>query len=132
MPEYCEQLLSGYTVAVGCRNVLPGECKAAISIYNRNFENHGKDNHASYALLSVPVEILESLVMQVEPLKQFGSFQKYHEYYKSRTQLKSYEKIYPVIIDTVFGCVIEDGWNRFHSYVEVGIQIIPCLIQVGE
>ena len=130
MMYYGNELLRKYKIAVGSPEMLNAECQAAIAIYNKNLDGKGKVVRSIYAYLLVPTEELKQLIMQIEPLKKFKTFQDYHNHYKNASVLKTYDKQYPVIIDSVFGCVIEDGWNRFHSYVECGNSMIPCLVQI--
>ena len=53
----------------------------------------------------------------------FESFDHYHEWYTGKG-LSDYDTVFPVILSDCDEC-IEDGWHRFHLYIDKGIDIIP-------
>lgn len=129
--DYIECFRERYFVQCGEASDLSSECQQAIKIYNANVDGKCNGLRNRYILMQVPALELEKFLMRVEPLSRFGSFSAYHEYYKKTASLKRYDRILPIVLDSVFGCVIEDGWKRFHSYVEQGVMVIPCLLQIG-
>lgn len=70
---------------------------------------------------------------------EYDTFEEYHKWYHDRT--KEYHKwyrdgtdhgdsIFPIVLaDT--GEFIEDGWHRFHSYVDKGLETIPFVEYMG-
>ena len=79
-------------------------------------------------LYEIPMTVLKEDVHSSLEVGLFSSFEDYHNYYTSTHELKEHAEIWPVFLDKMFGCVIEDGWQRFHSYVKQGVEKIPCLL----
>lgn len=53
---------------------------------------------------------------------QFDSFDDYHERYYDGTDHG--DSVFPIVVSDCEE-YIEDGWHRFHSYVEKGLKKIP-------
>lgn len=102
--------------------------KNSVIAYFKNFDSKKPKETDSFIMLHVPMEILKSLIMQIDSMSHYKNFDNYHAYYKSKVQLTEREEIWPLFLDTCFGCVIDDGWKRFHCYVDSGIEEVPCLL----
>ena len=125
---YIEDLKNQYKIPDDKLYKYKRGCSDALTLYTYNLGRRTKKPPMNYTLLLVPTEVLKDLVMQVDYVCQFPSFDAYHQYYKSKKELKMHEQIIPLILDREFDCVIEDGWGRFHSYVEQGVTSIPCMV----
>lgn len=101
--------------------------KIGINIYFENYDNIYPKCTDRFCEYSIPTEVLKNDLQQILYEEGFMSFEEYHEDFKKRHQIRVRDKILPLFLDETFGCIIEDGWTRFHSYVEQGIEIIPCL-----
>lgn len=99
-----------------------------------------------YGLVQIPLHELIELVRRMliaYPLclggKETTDFQKYHHWYQSkcRTVRGSYDKLWPITLEAEYVesdeydeyDVFQDGWHRFHTYVDKyhGHKLIPCL-----
>lgn len=122
--EYKDYLIGNYNF-----NTITKEYRAAIKLYCstlfKSRYNWGKFKIYYY---EIPMEVLKKdILASIEP-GLFQSFDDYHNYYVTIHGLKEHADIWPVFLDNTFGCVIEDGWQRFHSYVKQGLEIVPCLL----
>ncbi len=73
-------------------------------------------------------DVIEKIMPKVISDKQFDNFKEYHEWYYDYTDHG--DSVFPIVVSQVEyfdGIVdfIEDGWHRFHSYVEKGLKKIP-------
>lgn len=94
-----------------------------------------------YLIGDVPTDKLVEIVMSISnkhtdlEKRWSGDWEAYHAWYVSteRNPEKrwSYEgagENYPLVISPLSKYFIEDGWHRFHRYVEVGLLAIPVLV----
>ena len=57
-----------------------------------------------------------------------ASFAAYHEWYVQNCYNEDNGKsVWPVILNYFDDELLQDGWHRFHSYVERKLKTIPCL-----
>lgn len=121
---YKEYLVGKYNF-----NTISQDYRTAIQLYCANlFKSRYDWGKFDIYYYEIPVEVLKIDILESLEPNLFESFEKYHDYYLSTHKIKEHSKIWPVFLDTMFGCVIEDGWQRFHSYVKQGVKIIPCLL----
>jgi|TARA_R110000803_G_C11751731_1_gene292573 hypothetical protein len=62
----------------------------------------------------------------------FDNFNEYHKWYREENKEDYGDSVFPIIISSDEGIddrfeFIEDGWHRFHSYVDKGITNIPVV-----
>lgn len=72
----------------------------------------------------VPIDIIKEQIMSSDIGIDFDSFEDYHIWYGDPGN--RYERLIPIIIGDP-GEFISDGWHRFHSYVDRGVDIIPVI-----
>jgi hypothetical protein len=57
-----------------------------------------------------------------------GDFNGYHEWFLDHCGTEDHgDSVWPVILDSTGDALLQDGWHRFHSYVERKLEHIPCL-----
>ena len=104
---------------------MPELAKKAVYQYMViNSEGMAKVTDNKYKLSSMSMDKLKKLL---EP--EYGNFDEYHANYMmgfSKLEKKVYKLLYPIIL-SLHGDVIEDGWHRFHMYVEQGLKIVPVI-----
>jgi len=80
-----------------------------------------------------PVLLIEKIMKLEHIQKDFGSFNEYHKWYKKNCTIPRHNKInrWPCVMDSttdlIYNGVLEDGWHRFHRYIEAGHKTIPCV-----
>ncbi len=74
----------------------------------------------------VDIEDIKNLVMSSSDMQQYSSFDNYHEWYGS-SDLEDTNEIYPILM-TPYEDYIEDGWHRFHRYINMGLKEIPVVM----
>lgn len=131
MDSLVNDLVSHYKIGRFRISALPVVYGKALRFYSKNYEARRFDRNHMVMIVNVPVEDLKNAVMKSALAKGFSSFNDYHEDYKKTHIIRDYDEIYPIIIGDLFGCVIEDGWNRFHGYVESGLTLVPCIYEGG-
>lgn len=121
---YKEYLIGKYNF-----NTIPQEYRTAIKLYCSNlFKSRYDWGKFQIYYYKIPTSVLKEDILNSFESGHFKTFEDYHNYYISTHEIKEHEKVWPVFLDTMFGCVIEDGWQRFHSYIKQGIKEIPCLL----
>ena len=67
-----------------------------------------------------------------------GDWFSYHAWYDGNgyKHTANGEKLWPVVLSSFTGEILEDGWNRFHQYVKRNLPVIPAVwfpaIQAGK
>mgnify|MGYP001027686213 FL=1 len=128
MDPIISDLIEKYSIGKFMAQNLPAVYVKAIKFYYMNFETKYYNPNEFFVVLNVPVEVLEDCILQSAKVGKYSTFADYHEEYKSTHDLKDYEEILPIFLDPDFSCIIEDGWHRFHCYVNNGVRLIPCII----
>ena len=107
---------------------LPEDFKTAVILYLRSFYKTKRIDLSKdyrFGLYEVPLMVL---VQDLDKVSQpQGAFSRDQIGYDS----KNFECVWPVFLDRDFGCILEDGSGRLHSYVEQGVEIVPCLLMGG-
>lgn len=57
----------------------------------------------------------------------YGKYAQWHCEGQARGKPKSGTEYWPVILDFDNSEILQDGWHRFHQYVNEGLTQIPCL-----
>ena len=67
-------------------------------------------------------EVIEGVMKWL--CREWDTFEEYHEWYKEGDHTDHGDSVFPIVLS---GCeeYIEDGWHRFHSYVDKGLKKIP-------
>lgn len=107
---------------------LPDNYKDAVRLYLNNYYKGGRPpKNIRVCEYVIPAAILKEDLMKILE-KPYETFRQYHDDYKKTHVLKRFVDVWPIVLDSNFGCVIEDGLNRFHSYVDSGILDVPCIL----
>lgn len=88
-----------------------------------------------FGLVQLPTETIKRLVMVGEnQLNELGlvfkTFNAYHAWYDENIGIPQHDlgqPLWPIILDFDGPQALQDGWHRFHRYVQGGIGSIPCL-----
>jgi len=79
-----------------------------------------------YGIMDVN-DIIEGIRNDYEEL-DFDNFNEYHKWYREESKEDYGDSVFPIILSPNNGFeFIEDGWHRFHSYVDKGIKNIPVI-----
>lgn len=70
---------------------------------------------------------LDFLINEIMPEVDFYTFDEYHNWYITTGEVKKHETILPIIVTDKNVEFIEDGWHRFHHYVNIGLKNIPVV-----
>jgi len=89
-----------------------------------------------FGIVEIPTVVLVKEVMtRNQDMQDWGGdWEGYHGWYKSEgyKHTATGSKPWPVILGSFPDEVLEDGWNRFHQYVERGLPTIPAVWFPGE
>tara|TARA_R110002020_G_scaffold73616_3_gene188838 strand:- start:1870 stop:2415 length:546 start_codon:yes stop_codon:yes gene_type:complete len=109
-----------------------------IDWFNKDEVNYIIDQYAKvygnkkflYGIMDVN-DIIEGLRNDYKEL-DFDDFNKYHKWYRKGGKVDHGDSIFPIILSSDHVRergfeFIEDGWHRFHSYVDKGITNIPVI-----
>lgn len=110
--------------------------KNLMLAYVKKIESHMEEivtakGDSEYGHMVVPVKhmIKEWKKIDSDGKHDFGGiFKKYHEWYQSASKYRTpMPSTWPVILSSFDDELLEDGWNRFHSYVASGAELIEVL-----
>jgi hypothetical protein len=90
-------------------------------------ENYGDRR---FGLVTVPAAALIAAHLQLHRDDDDfpGDFDAYHKWFMDHCGTEDHgESVWPVILDSTGDALLQDGWHRFHSYVERKLEQIPCL-----
>lgn len=112
---------------------MPEHLRQAVRIYciegvdDEDFPEHVAKYRFLYS--EVPVErVKESIMCDKEIAERFKTFDEYHKWYCGNCQIPKHEgSRWPCIVSAFPEETFEDGWHRFHSYVQQGDDTIPIL-----
>jgi len=109
-----------------------------VDWFNEDEVNYIIDQYANvygnkkflYGIMDVK-DIIEGIRKDYENL-DFDDFNKYHKWYRKQGKVDHGDSVFPIILSSDKGVddrfeFIEDGWHRFHSYVDKGITNIPVV-----
>lgn len=117
---------------------LPPEATAATTIYCQDSVDRMPDASQSLQVFQavparwteLPVEVVKERVMRSPELKQdFPDFNAYHAWYMKAGPVPVYgaEDRWPCLPSDFHDEAFQDGWHRFHAYVEAGHTTIPVM-----
>jgi hypothetical protein len=93
-----------------------------------------KYGSCKFGVDEVPADVLVEKIMKLEHIqKDFKSFMDYHKWYKKNCTIPRHKNSnrWPCIMDSttdpIYNGVLEDGWHRFHRYIESEHKTIPCI-----
>jgi hypothetical protein len=94
-------------------------------------KRHGR---RKFGVMNLPIDICKKLIMKVEAIagesleKEHGSFDEYHAWYTTYDMPNHTNRNpYPCILSSFNDELFQDGWHRFHRYVELKMKMIPCV-----
>ena len=109
-----------------------------VDWFNEDEVNYIIDQYANvygnkkflYGIMDVN-DIIEGIRKDYENL-DFDDFNKYHKWYRKQGKVDHGDSVFPIILSSDKSLewdfeFIEDGWHRFHSYVDKGITNIPVV-----
>ncbi len=85
-----------------------------------------------YGIMNVN-DIIEGVMKYGDISRQgWDNFNHYHKWYIKAGSIDHGDSVFPIILSSDEGIddrfeFIEDGWHRFHSYVDKGIKNIPVI-----
>ena len=102
------------------------EVNYIISQYDKVYGN----KKFLYGVMNIN-DIIEGIRNDYEGL-DFDDFNKYHKWYRKQGKVDHGDSLFPIILSSDKSLLngyefIEDGWNRFHSYVDKGVTNIPVI-----
>ncbi len=89
-----------------------------------------KYGERKFGLVTVPTAALIAAQMQLHRDDDDfpGDFDSYHKWFMDHCGTEDHgDSVWPVILDSTGDALLQDGWHRFHSYVERKLEHIPCL-----
>lgn len=93
-----------------------------------------KYGKVKFGMLEVPMKDFCAVVQSKNIIEEdWDSFKEYHKWYMGRCLWKNsnkhYSEIWPSILDGDSDDweVLQDGWHRFHTYVEQGKKTMPLI-----
>lgn len=111
---------------------LSPDAHRALGAYWRDVPRRMDVSRMTFEERAVPVAEAKRLVMRdpgIDPPEENGSFAAYHRWYMRFADIRQHTARWPVILNTDPSdpAWIDDGWHRFHWYVEAGDRTIPTL-----
>ncbi len=77
----------------------------------------------------IDIEELKCKIMENSPV-DFATFEEYHEWYVNPSRYEEpdcFFEVFPIIVSDKEENYIEDGWHRFHHYIDKGIKSVPFI-----
>jgi len=76
----------------------------------------------------VPIELVINKITEwVKREGDYNSFEEYHTIYQSTNDVEYNDSLFPIIVNDDNEEYIEDGWHRFHHYLNKGYSEIPVI-----
>jgi predicted GNAT family acetyltransferase len=94
-----------------------------VDVLINDYASHYPDRRFAYGKL--PLSYLIRKVEKSGILKKEESFEDYHKEYSKTNKAKHTQATIPILIDPSDEEFIEDGWHRFHRYIDLGEEEIP-------
>lgn len=96
-----------------------------------DYSAHYPDRVLSYGL--IPTEKIIDKVSENEVVKDYkGGFMECHEAYASTNPAKHSQADIPLLVSSDEDEFIEDGWHRFHRYIDMGVKEMPVVVYSAE
>lgn len=88
--------------------------------------------HGNKKFLYGIMDINDIIKGVMDTIDDWDDFNKYHKWYRKQGKVDHGDSIFPIILSSDKAIekgyeFIEDGWHRFHSYVDKGITNIPVI-----
>lgn len=104
--------------------------KRAIKLDLEEFVKNFGDEEFGYA--EIPMEKCKEWIMMCDEIK--GDHKDFEEYHKWYGEVERHRRVRPCILnceeDFFTWGLFQDGWHRFHRYVEMGLDKVPVLYYV--
>lgn len=108
---------------------LPKKYRDAVRLYTGDYyKGEQIPGNVRFLEYMIPTSVLVRDLEELARKEGYSDFSAYHNVYASTHDLKKLDEIWPIFLDDNFGCIIEDGISRFHSYVEQKLEFIPCIV----
>jgi hypothetical protein len=93
---------------------------------------HYIDTYGSekFGYVVIPMSVMKDAVMKCgdDISQDFATFDDYHKWFVRQDILvHSARNRWPVILDNTGDSLLQDGWHRFHRYVQLKLLMVPCL-----
>ena len=103
-----------------------------IKIRSRNIKKHlpyciEKYGHLKFGMEEISTEKLKEKILERPDLEGFKKFEDYHAWYKKDCGIPKYSNKNRWACIAESEDVLQDGWHRFHSYVDAGHKTIPLV-----
>lgn len=103
-----------------------------ISIIDQYDEKYGEEK---FGVTNIPVNFCKHYIMTVIDIDgvtltdTYGSFEEYHKWYIGHCGEEKHTKKnpWPCFLSEFDDEFFEDGWHRFHRYVDLKMPSIPCV-----
>jgi len=83
-----------------------------------------------FGVINVPVEVCKEEVMK-HLQGDFKTFEDYHNWYVGYGREKHTRRnAWPCILSDVKDEFLQDGWHRFHRYIDLKMEKIPCICYI--
>jgi hypothetical protein len=83
-----------------------------------------------FGVINIPVEVCKEEVMK-HLQGDFKTFNDYHTWYVSHSREKHTRRnAWPCILSDFKGEFFQDGWHRFHRYIDLKMENIPCICYI--
>ena len=99
--------------------------KETIDTLISDYNKHYPDREFSYGL--VPTDYLIKKVSASDVVEDYDNFYQYHRVYSSTNPAKHKDANIPILVNDDEDEFIEDGWHRFHRYIDLGVKEIPVV-----
>lgn len=110
---------------------LPQCSKNSIDVYYREEYEIDIDADDLFMYAEIPmIELIKAIDVPIDLRKSIKTFDEYHKWYIDGGDIPSHEGIWALVFADEEDDIIEDGWHRFHSYVEKGIKTVPCIQRI--
>jgi len=97
-----------------------------------------KYGRVRFGVVRVPRQVLETecvrnfLSASDKHNQTWETFEEYHQWYMEDSVVENHgDSVWPVILNCFPDEILQDGWHRFHHYVENRLETVPCLYYVG-
>jgi len=103
-----------------------------ISSYLHIFvQKYGKKK---FGVVNLPMSVCKNEVMKRDKdmAEDHKDFETYHKWYMEGVGIPRHKKMnpWPCILSGFDDELFEDGWHRFHRYVQLGLDNVPCVIYI--
>jgi hypothetical protein len=89
-----------------------------------------KYGNKKFGYVEIPAgALIEAVMGDLEIKDQFKEFEDYHDWYVRQGHMPEHESRnrWPVILSHYDEETLQDGWHRFHNYIQQGARMIPAL-----